>query len=109
MFKPGESGNPAGRPKGTKNQFTLELKNAFKLVLTNKMPELEEWIDRVAEEDPARATEIVIKLTERFLPRIAQTQITNADGENFFKDIEFNFGKPLHKKDQKDGEIDIDE
>ena len=102
MFKPGESGNPNGRPKGTKNQFTLELKNAFKMVLTNKMPELEQWIDRIALEDPARATEIVIKLTERFLPRIAQTQVTNDKGENLFKDITFSFGKPLHKDDQPD-------
>lgn len=108
MFKPGESGNPAGRPKGTKNQFTLELKNAFKLVLTNKMPELERYIDRVAEEDPAKAADLIIKLTERFLPRIAQTQVTNENGENLFKDIQFNFGKPLHKDDQQEGEIDID-
>lgn len=35
MFRPGESGNPAGRPKGTKNQITI-LKQSLELQLREK-------------------------------------------------------------------------
>lgn len=34
-FKPGQSGNPAGRPKGSKNQITL-LKESMELLLREK-------------------------------------------------------------------------
>src|SRR5688572_9068861 len=32
-FKPGQSGNPAGRPKGSKNTFTMKQKKVLKKIL----------------------------------------------------------------------------
>ena len=93
MFKPGQSGNPNGRPKGSKNKISEEIKEAFTQVLENRLPDVERWLLQVSHEDPAKALEILIKLSNRFLPELNRTEMTGKDGEQLFKDIKFNFGK----------------
>lgn len=99
MFKPGQSGNPAGRPKGSRNKVQEEIKEAFALVLQNKLGDLDEMLTRVAAEDPAKAIDLLIKLSNRFLPELARTELTGSDGEDLFKNITFNFGT---KKDEEE-------
>lgn len=90
-FEKGQSGNPAGRPQGTQNKVTEEIKEAFSKVLQNKLPEFEEWLERVAAEDPAKAIDLAIKLSERFVPALARQEITGADGKDL--NFEFKFGQ----------------
>lgn len=40
-WKPGESGNPNGRPKGAKNKITVDLKTAFADMLQNNAAQME--------------------------------------------------------------------
>jgi hypothetical protein len=48
-WKPGQSGNPAGRPKGVKNQITI-LKEALELKLRNKAAyKIEKVLDKAVE------------------------------------------------------------
>jgi hypothetical protein len=103
MFKPGESGNPNGRPKGTANKITEEIRTAFAQVLENKLPDLERWIQQVAQDNPEKAADLLIRLSERFLPKLNQTALTGADGEDL--KVEFKFGK---KEDIEPTDFDID-
>lgn len=103
MFKPGESGNPNGRPKGTANKITEEIRSAFAQVLENKLPDLERWIQHVAQDNPEKAADLLIRLSERFLPKLNHTAITGADGEDL--KVEFKFGK---KEDIEPTDFDID-
>lgn len=91
MFQPGISGNPAGRRPGSKNKIQDEVKEAFGKLLENKIPEMESWISRVAERDPAKALEIFIKISERFLPQLSRQEVTGADGKDLFSNVTFNF------------------
>jgi hypothetical protein len=91
-FQKGQSGNPAGRPKGSRNKVQEEIKEAFALVLQNKLGDLDVLLTRVAADDPAKAIELLIKLSNRFLPELARTEHTGADGEDLFKDLKFHFG-----------------
>lgn len=91
MFKPGESGNPNGRPKGAPNKNTENIKQAFKDLLENNVDNISGWLTKVAEKDPARATELLIKLSEYVVPKLARTEVTGNDGEDLFKNIQFNF------------------
>ena len=91
MFQPGQSGNPAGRKPGTPNKVADEIKQAFAHLLQNNVPQLEEWIARVGERDPAKALEIYTKLSERFVPQLSRQEVTGANGEDLFKSVTFNF------------------
>lgn len=90
-WKPGISGNPAGKPKGAQNKVADEIKHAFAQLLQNNVPQLEEWIGRVGERDPAKALEIYTKISERFVPQLSRQEVTGADGEDLFKSVTFNF------------------
>lgn len=93
MFKPGQSGNPEGRPKGSSNKYTKQVKEAMGMLLENNLDNLSIWLAQIAADDPAKAMDIVIRLSERFVPKLSQQQITGNDGEDLFKNITFKFGE----------------
>lgn len=92
--------NRKGRPKGSKNKITKEVREAFSMILQNKLPDLERWLTQVSHDDPAKAAEILMKLSERFLPILARTEITGADGEDVFKNVKFEFGPEKAEDDE---------
>jgi hypothetical protein len=92
-YKKGETGNKAGRPKGTPNKATAEAREAFRKLVTTNLPKMQEWLDQVAMDDPYKAIDLMIKMSEFVLPKLARQELTGADGENLFKDIKFKFGK----------------
>ena len=101
-FQPGQSGNPNGRPKGRANKITEEIKEAFALVLEDRLPDLNRWIGQVAQDDPAKAIDLMIKLSNRFLPELARTELTAKDGEDLFKNIKFVFGGAPQDEDTEE-------
>ncbi len=102
MFEPGKSGNPAGRPKGSKNKITEEIREAFQLVLENKLPDLERWLQATAQDDPAKAIDLLLKLSNRFLPELSRQELTGADGQDLFEGLKFNFNTPKDKTKESD-------
>ena len=106
-FKPGQSGNPAGRPKGATNKIASEIKEAFALTLQNKLPELEVLLQRVAEDNPEKAIDLMLKLSNRFLPELSRTELTAKDGDDLFKSLKFDFGTEP-KEDIQHEDIDLD-
>lgn len=84
--------NRNGRPKGSPNKISEEIREAYAMVLQNKLPDLERWITQVSHDDPARAADLLMRLSERFLPMLARTEITGKDGEDLFRNLKFNFG-----------------
>jgi len=84
LYKPGEpSANPLGRPKGTPNEINRKIKEAFVMILENKLPELEEWLTRAAARDPLKTADLLLRISERFTPSLSRTEITGADGQSF--------------------------
>ena len=69
MFKPGESGNPNGRKKGVPNKDTQEVKDAYLALIQGNLPQLQAWLDRVAERDPGRAIDLLLKLSPFVIPK----------------------------------------
>lgn len=92
-FTPGDPNiNRNGRPKGSRNHVTKVIEEQFGNVLENKLPDLERWIMQTAQENPAKAADLLMRLSERFLPLIARTEVTGKDGEDLFKNLKFDFG-----------------
>jgi len=67
-FKQGQSGNPAGRPKGAKNAVTRELREKLKNLIDS---ELEALPDLLSKLEPQARLEMIIKLMPFALPKVA--------------------------------------
>ena len=67
-----------GRQKGTPNKATVRLREAFTELLENNMGRLQELLDKVAEKNPQKALEILLKLSEFAVPKMRAVEI-NAD------------------------------
>jgi hypothetical protein len=71
-FKPGE--RPVGRAKGTPNKVTREARIALSELMDHGADEARVLWLKVAKRDPARALEILAKLGEYVIPKLARTE-----------------------------------
>ena len=84
-----------GRQKGTPNKATAEARATVHAVFEKLAPEVEGWILAVAEKDPARAAELVLRLAEYFVPKLARTEVAGAeDAEPLVVVIDLCGGSP---------------
>lgn len=63
-----------GRAPGTPNKATLEARQAIALFVDSNAHRLTEWLDRVAEENPAKAFELFQSVVEYHVPKLARTE-----------------------------------
>lgn len=92
----GVSGNPGGRPKGSQGKVTGKIKEAYQMLVENNLDNMTEWLNDIAEEDPQKAMELVLKLSEYIIPKLARQEMTGADGEDLFKNVKFEFGPDIN-------------
>lgn len=93
-----------GRPVGTKNRQTAEIRAAYQNLVEMNLIEMSTWIQTIAATDPAKAFELMIKLSEFVIPKLSRAEVTGADGGDLFKNITFEFGTPVN-----DRYLDIEE
>lgn len=55
-------------------RVSMEAKELTKQLLDNLLPEVEQWIRTTAEDDPAKAAELVIKVAEFNIPKVARIE-----------------------------------
>lgn len=77
-FTKGESGNENGRPQGAKDKVQSKIKQAFQSLVEGNLTNIETWLNEVAAKDPAKAIELLLKLSEFILPKIKTIDLTAA-------------------------------
>lgn len=64
-----------GRPKGCENKATKDFKQAVVNLLEHASPKIIRWLERVAEDDPKGALEIIGKLGEFAFPKLSRSEV----------------------------------
>lgn len=75
-WQKGVSANPNGRPKGGSNATTETIKKHYVELLNGNLDNIQDWLDRVAEQDPKGALDFLIKLSPFVVPKKTETDIT---------------------------------
>lgn len=97
-----ENINREGRPKGIPNKTTKHIREAYQKLTEDNLDRMSIWISQVASEDPAKALDIMIRLSEYIIPKLARTEVTGNDGEDLFKNIKFQFGPDINDPNLRD-------
>ena len=69
-----------GRPKGMPNKSTSIVREAIANLLERNAPNMDRWLNEVADKDPHKALDIIQKLSEYHIPKLARTEVTGLDG-----------------------------
>lgn len=91
-----------GRKHGSKNKVTQNIRKAYQDLVENNLDNMSQWIAQIAYDDPKQAMDIMIRLSEYVIPRLARTELTARDGEDLFKDLKFNFGPSVNDLEGRD-------
>jgi hypothetical protein len=70
-----------GRPKGAVNKSTSIVKEAIAKLLERNVENMDGWLEQVAKDDPYKALDLMNKLSEYHIPKLARTELTGVDGE----------------------------
>ena len=102
MFQPGQSGNPNGRPVGSKNLVTQKIRKAYQELTENNLDNMTAWLAEIAADNPKEAMELMLKLSEFIIPKLARQELTGNDGEDLFKNVKFEFGPDVNDDTKRD-------
>ena len=79
-----------GRKKGTANKATARLREAFIELLEGNMGKVQELFDKVAEKNPEKALELLLKLSEFVLPKLRAIEVNNESEEAMHTSLNIN-------------------
>ena len=102
-FKKGQSGNPKGRRKGSKNKTTEEIREAFQALIESSLPDIQKWLQQVAKDNPEKALTIVERYSDFILPKLQRTELSGG-GDKPLTKVVFDFGQPNTNGDNTDEE-----
>jgi hypothetical protein len=80
-FEVGNPGGP-GRPPGLPNRTTQIVRNLFATILEDEQENFKAALETLRVESPKDYIQVMTKLSQKFLPDLTQTALTNADGSN---------------------------
>lgn len=76
-----------GRPRGSPNKSTAEVREAVAKLISMNIEDADEWLSMVAygdaelgvKPDPGKALDLLHKMAEFHIPKLARTEVTGAD------------------------------
>ena len=78
----------AGRPKGSPNKSTKEIREALQYMVEKQLDKLEDAFNKVYEQDPGRFLSLYERFCNFVLPKQQQVEISNENGIDISKTIE---------------------
>ena len=101
-FKGGDENiNRAGRKPGTLNKNTKQIREAYQKLTEDNLDNMTLWLHQIAADDPAKAMDLMLRLSEYIIPKLARQELVGNDGEDLFKNVKFDFGPDINDKDNR--------
>lgn len=72
-----------GRKKGTPNKSTKETRETFKKVLNDNLDNLDVWLNKVADKNPEKAINILLKISEFIIPKLNKIEVEETPKDEF--------------------------
>jgi hypothetical protein len=69
-----------GRPKGSVNKATADVRTAIAHIIEHNAPKVQGWLDRTASKNPGKAMDLYIKLAEFGIPKLGRVEHTGPGG-----------------------------
>ena len=101
LFQKGGQGGP-GRPPGAPNKSTKEIRQAYQNLVEMNLENMTAWLAMVAAEDPEKAMDLMLKLSEYIIPKLARQEVVGNDGSDLFKNVKFQFGPSINDEDERE-------
>ena len=101
---PDNARNTNGRPRGAKNKTTNAIREAYQNLVEMNLENMSEWVAAIAADDPNKAMDTMIKLSEYIIPKLARQELTGNDGEDLFKNVKFEFGPDINDENKREDE-----
>lgn len=74
-----------GRQKGTPNKVTSDIRQAYRQIIEDNLPNVDKWLKKIAEDRPERALMFIIRLSDYVIPKMQSIQFTD-DFDNMSDD-----------------------
>lgn len=78
----GKTNNPNGRPAGTQNKVTRDIKEAYRMLIENNLDNLTTWLEIIAAKDPEKAIRIIADLSEYVVPKLARSEFVGGKDDD---------------------------
>ncbi len=101
LFKKGGQGGP-GRPPGALNKQTRDIRQAYQNLVEMNLENMTMWLEQVAMVDPEKAMDLMLKLSEYIIPKLARQEVVGNDGSDLFKNVKFQFGPSINDEDERE-------
>ena len=104
-FRGGEENiNRNGRPKGSQNRATKQIREAYQKLTEDNLDNMTTWLSQIAGDDPAKAMDLMLRLSEYIIPKLARQEVTGNNGEDLFKNVKFQFGPDVNDTEGRENE-----
>jgi hypothetical protein len=74
-----------GRTTGTPNKVSKDVREAYQALIESNLENMNSWLTEVSKENPAKALELMIRLSDFVLPKLKQIE---------FNDNEYAYDNP---------------
>lgn len=92
-----------GRKKGTPNKEVKDIREAFQVLIENNLDKMDLWINQLAEKNPEKAINTILRLSDYILPKLTKTEITQLPKDEYANMTDEELDAEIKKNIEKMG------
>jgi hypothetical protein len=102
---PFTSETATGRPKGVGNKSTEAIRTAFGMLVEDNLANMQDWLERTAQDNPAKALQIISDIAQYSLPKLKQVDANIELGESLIEKVTIQVANGQRTSDTSNNSI----